>query len=201
MTVKHTLSHRFVMAIVGIVCIGVVAAGCSARKADTATSAAAVVTARACGRDPRGDRDPQDPGDGRGDRYAGAHARVCVEDQRGVGRFGLPDRQRTGQPGPARGGRRGQHAGGRAALRRAVRPGREWCDRAGRGPGGHGIAGQQDLHRHLAVGHDLVGRAARDRAELRGRRLPAARPGGGQSVLLSAHRHRCGHAREGIRQR
>jgi oligopeptide transport system substrate-binding protein len=33
------------MAIVGIVCIGVVAAGCSARKTDTATSAAAVATA------------------------------------------------------------------------------------------------------------------------------------------------------------
>ena len=45
---------------------------------------------------------------------------VCVQGQRGVGRPGLPDRQRAGQPGPAGGGRRGQHAGGSAALRRAV---------------------------------------------------------------------------------
>ena len=44
MTVKHTLSQRFVMAIVGIVCIGVVAAGCSARKPDSSTSAAAAAT-------------------------------------------------------------------------------------------------------------------------------------------------------------
>ena len=37
-----------------------------------------------------------------------------------------------------------------------------------------GVIRQQNLHRHLAVGHDVVGRAARDRAELRGWRLPAA---------------------------
>ncbi len=44
MTVKPTSSHRFVMAIIGIVCIGVVAAGCSARKSDSSTSEAAAVT-------------------------------------------------------------------------------------------------------------------------------------------------------------
>ena len=65
---------RFVVLSLLIV-VGLSVVGCSARKAETCDqcgSGCNRCVRRACGRDPRGDRDPQDPGDGRGDRDAGA---------------------------------------------------------------------------------------------------------------------------------